>query len=74
MIEWTPMTCECRSEDGSGCRDIWVEWNSVAREFCHGCGRACNMDNVMVNPEGHPSVFRLEDDRVLVVFFEKEEV
>lgn len=72
MITWTPNTCICDSADGKGCGTPWMEWNGEAREYCPGCGRRATSGNVIVNDERTPLVRNLNDNRVLVVFFEEE--
>lgn len=49
-----------------------MEWNGEAREYCPGCGRRATSGNVIVNDERTPLVRNLNDNRVLVVFFEEE--
>ena len=73
MITWTPNTAICESDDLTGCRTAWVEWEGVAREFCPGCGRRATSGNVIINDSRTPNVRDLNDDRVLVVFFEEPE-
>jgi len=66
-------TITCDSIDGDGCGCSWLEGDKLFRLACPRCGRAVTNGNVIVNDEGTPDVWKLDDPFVLVPFEEKPE-
>ena len=72
QYRWMANTAVCRcANDGTGCGRFWVEWAGEVKDVCPECGLDTWRGNIIVNPKGHPNVIKLNDNRVLVVFFEE---
>ena len=66
-------TVKCDAADGSGCGEVWLEYNGIAREHCPKCGKQAVSGHVIVNSEDTTCVKPLDNPNVFVPIRERRE-